>query len=235
MTYTFDIDPLVVLGLPPDASMEQIRDAYRSRSKKYHPDLGGDEWAFRILSRSYEILCRARVAGRCAAEAVRQEPSMPVVDPVVPRAERDAEGASVRSGVKDRVDHPIQLIDVELLLLRLEVENPYEVIGMASSDRNLSCNLDVAWPSALWGDGEGGPDPGRILAQVEAAFAATASGSRPTSSWKDEGSSSFRGWLSYPSAQACYDAFNQLRRELKARGLGVHQRIRELIIPRESR
>lgn len=36
--------------------MEEIHSAFREKSKKHHPDLGGDEWAFRMVVRAYEIL-----------------------------------------------------------------------------------------------------------------------------------------------------------------------------------
>ena len=36
--------------------MEEIQRAYRDKSRKHHPDLGGDEWAFRMVVRAYEIL-----------------------------------------------------------------------------------------------------------------------------------------------------------------------------------
>ena len=38
------------------AARDEIREAYRSKSKKHHPDLGGDEWAFRMVARAYEVL-----------------------------------------------------------------------------------------------------------------------------------------------------------------------------------
>ena len=231
MTYTFEIDPNQVLGVPPGASLEQIRDAYRSRSKKYHPDLGGDEWAFRLVSRSYELLSRARVAGRFAAES-GAPPAAPV-EPVVPRGTED-EGASVRTGVRDRVDHPLLLVDVELLLLRVELENPYDVIAMPASKRNLSCTLNVSWPPAVAADAPPGPDPAGVLPRVAEAFGVALKQTRPTSSAQDDGPASFRGWLSYQSAQESYDAFNRLRQALKGLGLGVSQRIREVIIPRDA-
>ena len=40
----------------PAASLDEIHEAYRSKSKKHHPDLGGDEWAFRMVTRAYEVL-----------------------------------------------------------------------------------------------------------------------------------------------------------------------------------
>jgi len=36
--------------------LDEIHEAYRSKSKKHHPDLGGDEWAFRMVTRAYEVL-----------------------------------------------------------------------------------------------------------------------------------------------------------------------------------
>jgi DnaJ domain len=56
MTHHFSIDPRSVLGVGDDASMEEIHNAFRNRSKKHHPDHGGDEWAFRMVVRAYEIL-----------------------------------------------------------------------------------------------------------------------------------------------------------------------------------
>jgi hypothetical protein len=54
--HSFSLDPRTVLGVGPDASLDEIRDAYHAKSKKHHPDLGGDEWAFRMVSRAYEVL-----------------------------------------------------------------------------------------------------------------------------------------------------------------------------------
>jgi hypothetical protein len=54
--HSFSLDPRTVLGVRPDASPDEIRDAYHAKSKKHHPDLGGDEWAFRMVARAYEVL-----------------------------------------------------------------------------------------------------------------------------------------------------------------------------------
>jgi hypothetical protein len=68
MTHHFSIDPRAVLGVAPSASVEDIRDAFREKSKKHHPDHGGDEWAFRIVVRAYEILKATRdISEPCAA------------------------------------------------------------------------------------------------------------------------------------------------------------------------
>jgi DnaJ domain len=54
--HAFSLDPRTVLGVGPGASMEEIHEAYRAKSKKHHPDRGGDEWAFRMVARAYEVL-----------------------------------------------------------------------------------------------------------------------------------------------------------------------------------
>ena len=54
--HSFSLDPRTVLGVAPDASLDEIQDAYRAKSKKHHPDLGGDEWAFRMVVRAYEVV-----------------------------------------------------------------------------------------------------------------------------------------------------------------------------------
>jgi hypothetical protein len=54
--HSFSLDPRTVLGVGPHASADEIRDAYHVKSKKHHPDLGGDEWAFRIVARAHELL-----------------------------------------------------------------------------------------------------------------------------------------------------------------------------------
>ncbi len=60
MTHHFSIDPRSILGIGVEASMEEIHSAFRDKSKKHHPDLGGDEWAFRMVVRAYEILKATR-------------------------------------------------------------------------------------------------------------------------------------------------------------------------------
>ena len=55
------LDPATILGVTSDATLEQLRDAYRAKAKKYHPDAGGDEWAFQILAKAYELMSVARV------------------------------------------------------------------------------------------------------------------------------------------------------------------------------
>ncbi len=61
--HAFSLDPRTVLGVGPGASPEEIREAYHTKSKKHHPDVGGDDWAFRMVARAYEVL-KATAAAR---------------------------------------------------------------------------------------------------------------------------------------------------------------------------
>lgn len=45
-------DPFATLGLPPTASPEQIKAAYRAKARRLHPDAGGTDAAFAELARA---------------------------------------------------------------------------------------------------------------------------------------------------------------------------------------
>src|SRR5437763_16998469 len=90
MTHSFQFDPNAILGVPTGASLREIRDAYHQKSLKYHPDKGGDEWAFRMVARAYEILSTTRVVNRTSDEFLR--PASPRPNPDVhPEPEREPE------------------------------------------------------------------------------------------------------------------------------------------------
>lgn len=54
----FEYDPYRLLGLPPGASLNEVRSAYRRLAKKYHPDAAGDRALPRFLAiqAAYELL-----------------------------------------------------------------------------------------------------------------------------------------------------------------------------------
>ena len=49
---------LAVLGLPPNATRQQIKQRYRLLAKKHHPDRGGDQREMRRIIAAYELLMK---------------------------------------------------------------------------------------------------------------------------------------------------------------------------------
>jgi DnaJ-domain-containing protein 1 len=49
---------LTVLGLPPNATRQQIKRRYRALAKRYHPDRGGDQRQMQRIIAAYELLMK---------------------------------------------------------------------------------------------------------------------------------------------------------------------------------
>lgn len=49
---------LAVLGLPPNATRQQIKRRYRALAKKHHPDRGGDQRQMQRIIAAYELLMK---------------------------------------------------------------------------------------------------------------------------------------------------------------------------------
>lgn len=49
---------LNVLGLPPNATPDQIKRRYRALAKRYHPDRGGDQKQMQRIIAAYELLVK---------------------------------------------------------------------------------------------------------------------------------------------------------------------------------
>lgn len=54
------MDPFKILGLAKDASIDEVQRAYRQKAAKYHPDAGGDAWAFQQVQEAYESIKNAK-------------------------------------------------------------------------------------------------------------------------------------------------------------------------------
>jgi len=50
------VEALQTLSLPPDASWETVKRAYRRQAAAHHPDKGGDATRFRAIREAYEVL-----------------------------------------------------------------------------------------------------------------------------------------------------------------------------------
>jgi hypothetical protein len=49
-------NPYQVLGISPQATAREIRQAYRERARSHHPDLGGDPQRMVEINAAYELL-----------------------------------------------------------------------------------------------------------------------------------------------------------------------------------
>ena len=235
---SIQIDPHAVLGVTPGASLLEIRDAYRRKAKQHHPDTGGEEWAFRILSQSYEVLSTARVAQATEAE-FRARPSRPAAasndqgdaNPgPPPRAEPRGTSAApgggsrpqsetIRPGVRDAVHDPAKVVDVEKLWVRFEVDHLWLLQEGNREDRFLSCCLNISWPEPeLASQAETIPDGAETLSKLKAAFDEVHIRTPASNSRCKVEDHRFQGWLSYSNTQLAWSAFNKLHEELNARG-----------------
>ena len=103
-SFSFELDPQKVLGVSGEATLEEIRAAYREKAKRYHPDAGGEDWTFRILAQSYEILSTARVArGRPPTATPPQSGPGSAILTLTPGARPGSCSASCRARIKDGI------------------------------------------------------------------------------------------------------------------------------------
>jgi hypothetical protein len=231
LSYGFEIDPCAVLGVTTCATLQDVRDAYRAKAKKHHPDQGGDEWAFRIVSRCYEILSTARVvshAARDAGPAPRRRP-----EPAHPAT---GETEWLRPGVRDPLIDPVRMVDIEVFVIRFELEHPMDLLLLPPEDRSLCCCLNVTWsasPPDL--QGRGHPDAPLALRLLDETFQAMPSKTHALGSWSHAEGDRFQGWLSYPTATRAWESFRAFHEALNGCGLGVNQWTREMVIPRDGR
>jgi len=224
---SLQISPHAVLGVANDASLQQIRDAYHTKAKKYHPDAGGEDWAFRILVQAYEILSRARVLRAAHSETKERPP---------PRAPAAWTHEKVRPGVQDVAVDPARVVAIESLWIRYQDEYVWLHQDAPAEERFLSCSLNLAWPDpALSAFPCSDEDARRILDALGAAFTAIREKTDAGSSDSKVEHHQFAGWLSYPDIRRATDAFKLLQDDLHARGLGIKQWTRDLIIPRDWR
>lgn len=53
-------DSYQILGVTQEASLMEVKKAYRGLAKKYHPDIGGDEEIFKTINEAYQSLIEVR-------------------------------------------------------------------------------------------------------------------------------------------------------------------------------
>lgn len=235
MTHSFPFDPETILGVPAGASLSEIRDAYRQKSLKHHPDKGGDEWAFRLVSRAYEILSTARVVNRAGDDFARPRPhSTPKPQPEYdPAADLKNWGGALRTHAEDSPEAAAKIVDAELLILRFELECSIDLFARKPEARNLSCSLHVAWPvPSLVEQAASLPDAARTLKKIGQAFASKGVRKHALKDQSSVDDGRFEGWLTYPTAVIASEALEALREALLKEDLVLEKKVREMAIPR---
>jgi DnaJ-like protein len=227
--FSFEIDPLQVLGVSADATLDQIRDAYRQKAKKYHPDAGGEDWAFRILSQAYELLCSARVI-----RAAHFEPSTRAGRPTPP-AGASPKAETVHAGIHDKDVDPSRIVAVEHLCVRYlwdDASYLWLTQGVPEEQRFLSCSLNINWPDATRPDRSVPIRDRAVVATLSEVFDALIISTRAIASRSRIDDDRFAGWLSYSSFDRSWKALKALHEGLRAHGLGLRQWSRDLFLPR---
>jgi hypothetical protein len=232
MTHSFPFDPGSILGVPAGASLSEIRDAYRQKSLKHHPDKGGDEWAFRLVAKAYEILSSARIHDRASEDIVRPRPA-PTPAAYDPSADLKNWGGALRTHEGDSPAMAAKIVNAELLLIRFELGASLGFFTGTPESRNLSCSIHVAWPvAALAGEAETLPDADRTLKKIGEAIQAKAVRKHALKNQATVDHGRFEGWLSYATAVHASEALDALRAALQEQGLVLEKQVREMAIPR---
>lgn len=233
------LEPHTVLGIAPDASVDSIREAFRRKSLKHHPDRGGDEWAFRIVVRAYQMLSGLGPASvptlptRPRPDEMRSDLGAGDTARVAPSPE--ARWSPVRPGCLDRGIERSRLVQVEIVWVQSEVDDVVAILSGQTPERQLSGSITMTWPdSSLPGDPRGIPFADRILRALNAAFDELRQRPGTTSARSHIEAGRFEAWLQYPSGPVAHSAFQHFHTGLKARGLGVHQWSRILMLPRRA-
>ncbi|HEU5117032.1 MAG TPA: J domain-containing protein [Isosphaeraceae bacterium] len=239
MHYSFPLDLEEILGVSANATLEELHEAYRRKAKKFHPDVSGEAWSFRVVQKAYQVLSTSRIALHVEREADKAAPNPPTPPPSRPASKplhpQEPGDEQVRSVVRDEVPDLAWLVDVDLFLLRYEVDDPTEFLMRKPEDRNLSCSLNLLWPTHRGNQPYGGPaEPAGFLKGLNAALSAAVKATRPTEKRVSTGEDRLVAWLSYPSMARASEAARVLRTLLREKGFGVDQRSRELVVPREQ-
>ena len=238
-------------AFPAQATLEEIRAAYREKAKRYHPDKGGEDWTFRILSQAYEMLSTARVAraqltgSLSPAQAARPQAqgrsaqAQAACSRERPEPERQTE--SVHAGIFDhetprgRASWPSSCLCIRYLWD--DADYLWLTQRVPDEERFLSCNLTISWPDEdrrvavdLARRARADPrDLARVFDQHDHHHAGRQLAVADRTTISSAAGSLTRISIGRTRPWACST------RLLKSRGLGMRQWSRDLFIPRSRR
>lgn len=229
MSHAFPIDPAEVLGVAPDASLDEMQAAFRAKSKSLIPMPAATPGRFGSWPALIELMGEARVAWRRPRRTrhkrgrprpplhLRREPPRPIARSARGRRRRHPPGKAGRgraSGHPVRAGRPAPASDDQPGGSQPERLAQPELAGRGLGPR----------------PGDAHREPIRVLGRVLLATAKQ-TGSHASSSRDQAGG--FRGWIAYATAAEARHAFDVLRQDLRRHGFGVRQTIRNLSIPRD--
>jgi DnaJ domain len=256
--HSFSLDPRTVLGVAPDAPSDEIHEAYRSKSKKHHPDVGGDDWAFRIVARAYEVLTTttemlAREPWRKSAAQNAAHWQAPHWTGRGPFARADSAWTSARNGETRPEDYrhegwqarsseadsrsaapdALRSVAMELIWTRFETDIPVLAgLGREAGDSTLSVCLVVSWPPRdLVERAAEFPSTAETLHKLIDIFKTVRSRKGVSSARSQIEDGRFVGWLCFADVVTAEGAFHSFRGKLRTRGLTVALQTRDLRVP----
>lgn len=103
-------DPLIVLGLPPDATLDDIDAARRALAKSAHPDVGGSLADMQRINAAADEAARRLAAGRIASNSPTA-PAAPAADGAGTGA--GGSGPGRRYGRRDHPSFTIEALPAE--------------------------------------------------------------------------------------------------------------------------
>ncbi len=118
-------DHYQVLGVPPDADLGAIRQAFRRRAFEYHPDRGGSHAEMKRVNLAWEIL--SDPAARRNYDAARTDAGN--------RAAQEAAAADARSARERAARYPRRWADFEAWLKRISRDFTDATYGAEHDDR----------------------------------------------------------------------------------------------------
>ncbi len=220
MFHHFSLDPRVVLGVSADASAEEIHRAFLAKSKKHHPDVGGDEWAFKMVARAYEIL--KATDGDSPRFRPPPQPSPADQGPIPPRGEASSSPSP---------NGKIFTVEAEIVWIRYE-GSPLPPAQAQETAMTLSVCLVISWPQAsLVKHSSDFPESAEVLRVVIQAFDHLKAQPAAIDSRSRIEDGRFVGWLSYPNVLQAEAAFHSLQGELQLHQLGIDLTTRDEQVP----
>jgi curved DNA-binding protein CbpA len=218
MYHHFSLDPRTILGVNADATGDEIHSSFLAKSKKYHPDHGGDEWAFKMVVRAYEILK--------ATDDVSQVQRSPQ-----PATQAEHSTSQARAKASASPSGQFRTVEAELVWIRCE-GSPRLTTSAQLAAMTLSVCLVISWPeAALVRRSADYPDAAENLRVVIQAFDHLKTQSTVIDSRSRIEDGQFVGWLSYPNVLHAETAFHALRDELELHKLGISLRTRDELVP----